>query len=41
VENLVEKHHFEEVQKNNPLKINELLVKVGCPTCIETIIIKY
>jgi len=24
VENLVEKHHFEEVQKNNPLKINEL-----------------
>ncbi len=24
VEKLVEKHHFEEVQKNNPLKFNEL-----------------
>ncbi len=26
MENLVEKHHFEEVQKNNPLKINELFL---------------
>ena len=34
------KKRFEQVLKqNNPLKINELLSKVGCLTCIETIII--
>ena len=38
--NIWGKKRFEQVLKqNNPLKINELLSKFGCPTWIETIII--